>query len=198
MKKLSFAIGLCVALGISAVALAQLPTFKSSAATGSTSAAIIFPQGPSSQIRVVSTILSSDLSTSILSLYSGTTAHYVTVANTNLGTSTSLIVESTNGMSTGSLLYLQGVNSNVVVTISSFSSPTNIVTSANIGCAQAVGSEVEVLSSPILLGCGAVSNKVYASDGLFVGNYGRCVYATLNGTSACTNYITVHYDGQSQ
>jgi hypothetical protein len=156
-------------------------------------------------VRLVSLIAQSDLSSSVVKLYSGTTARFVGVADTNIS-DTIMLLDSTNGLASSALVYVQGATSNVVSTVSSFTT-TNIggvvygyvVLSAGIGIAQLINAEVEVLGPPVTLSLGAKTNNVWASDGLFVGNYGRAVYATVNGTANCQlNAATCHYDSQSQ
>jgi hypothetical protein len=80
------------------------------------------------------------------------------------------------------------------------SSVTNVygvvTLTGSLGIAQLVNAEVEVLGNSIPLALGAITNRIISSDGLYVGNYGRCVYAVATGTSACAlNALTVHYDG---
>ncbi len=178
-------------------ALAALPTYKTISASGTSAAAAIFQHDPNSQIRVVSAIVSSDLATSTLSFYTGTTAHYLTA--TNAAADTSIQVESTNGIANSALLYIATPSSNFVVTVSGFTSPTNVTVSA-LGAAAPIGSEVEVLSAATpVLQVGAITNKVFSSEALFVGNYGRAVYVKQTGTShASLDAVSAHYDSQSQ
>ena len=94
----------------------------------------------------------------------------------------------------------------MVGTVSSFTT-TNIsgttygylVMSAALGIPQVLNAEAEILASPVTFSLGAKTNQVWASDGLFVGNYGRAVYVTVNGTANCQiSAATVHYDSMSQ
>jgi hypothetical protein len=183
-----------------------MPTFASFASPVGTSAAnVIIPQKNTSQVRIVSLVAQSDLVSSAVNLYSGTTSRYVTVADANIS-HTIVLLDATNGLLASGLLYVQGATSNVVRTISSYTT-TNIsgatygyvVLSAGIGIPQLVNAEVEVLGNPITFSLGLKTNQVWASDGLFVGNYGRAVYATVNGTANCQlNALTAHYDATSQ
>ena len=192
-------IGLC-AIGVALVALGQtvLPTYKSFSVTGTTNAIVVVPQSPTAQVRIISAIESSDLASSTLSLYSGGTSHYVTTGATN--TNTIVVLESTNGISTSSLLYIQGSSSNGVFAISAVGS--NYVTlsqswlngGTTLGFVANSNAEVEVLSAGPVLSVGAANFKSYVSDGLYVGNYGRAAVAVLTGTAAATNNIGVHYD----
>lgn len=175
---------------------AQLPTYKSSHATGTTAATNIFVPSPQSQIRLVSDIATSDLATSGITYYTGTTAHYVT-AGTNAN-STTIFLESTNGFGTGSLVYIQGATSNVVMTLSSLATNGVAIMTAAIPFATTNNQEVEILSAGPTYGVGAATNKVYSSEALYVGNYGRAVVAVTTGTSACTNDISAHYDSLGQ
>jgi len=179
---------------IAAAAIAALPTFLSKAATGSTVARAIFPQDPTSQIRVVSAISSSDLSSSTLKFYSGGTATY-TVA-TNATSSTNLYVASTNGFALNNVVYVQGTGSNVVATVTSLVSSTNVGLSAAIGANVGLNCEVEILGSALpTLAVGATTNKTFASDGLVVGNYGRALVVEQTGTGySSLDSVTVHYD----
>lgn len=189
---ISIGLGLCLAFS----ACAQtIPSFKSLTATGTTNASLLFPQAPTSQPRLVTAIESSDLATSQLLIFQGTTAHATTAAATP--SSTNLVLESTNGLTTSSILYIQAVGTNLVLTNNSLSAtgpgfatalPTNVL----------AGSEVEILTLAQTLGVGANVYKVYGSDGLFVGNYGRALWLVLNGTTYATNYATIHYDATSQ
>lgn len=194
---------------VSLSAMAQfstLPSYKTiSSAVGTSAANVILPQQPTSQIRLVSVVAQSDLSTSAINLYSGTTARSIGVANTNIS-STLVLLDATNGLSPSCLLYVQGATSNVVGTVSSFTT-TNIsgvtygyvLMSAGLGIPQVVGAESEVLGTPITFSLGLKTNQVWASDGLFVGNYGRAAYVTVNGTANCQlNAVTAHYDSSSQ
>jgi hypothetical protein len=194
-------------VGLSAMAqFSTLPSYQTvSSSMGTSLANVILPQKPTSQIRLVSLIAQSDLTTSAVNLYSGATARSIGVGNTNIS-STLVLLDSTNGLVPSALLYLQGATSNVVGTVSSFTT-TNIsgvtygyvLSSAAAGIPQVVGAEAEVLGTPITFSLGLKTNQVWASDGLFVGNYGRAVYATVNGTSNCQlNAVTVHYDSSSQ
>ena len=192
MKKLlSIGLGLSLAFG----AAAQIPTFKSFTATGSTNASILIPYSPNSQIRLVSAIESSDLASSQLLLFTGGTSYYVTATNGGIGTN--LVLNATNGLTTSSILAIHTPATNFVFTNNSLSSngpgfanafPTNVP----------ANSEVEILTLGPTLGVGANVYKVYASDGLYVGPYGRDMWAVLNGTSYATNVLTVHYDASGQ
>ena len=190
--------------------VAQMPTFATFSGSGTTAATVIIPQRPTSQVRVVSVIASSDLASSTIDLYSGTTARYVVA--TNLSTSaTTMVLDSTNGLASNAVIYVQSAISNTVATITAVTATniwagtgtiTNvgaIVTlSGALGVLQAVNAEVEVLGNHVALGLGASSYKQYGSDGLYVGNYGRAVYITTTATNACAfNAVTVHFDSQS-
>lgn len=190
-----------------------VPTYLTlQSAVGSSAANVILPQKPTSQARVVSVVAQSDLASSVVKFYSGTTARSVAVLDTNIS-DTIMILDATNGLAASSLLYVQGATSNVVATLSSFTT-TNIwsgvgtitntfgyvVLTAGLGIAQAVNAEVEVLTTtPVTFSLGAKTNQVWASDGLYVGNYGRAAYVTVSGTANCQlNAVTVHYDALSQ
>jgi hypothetical protein len=196
---------------IAGTAFGQLPTFATFSGTGTSAANVIIPQKPTSQVRVVSLIAQSDLASSAINIYSGTTARSIAQATTNIA-STILILDATNGLASSALLYVQGATSNVVATLSSWTQ-TNIwsgvgtitntlgyvVLTGALGIPQTVNMEVEVLGNQVTLGQGATTNRVYASDGLYVANYGRAAYVTVNGTSNCgLQSVTVHYDAQSQ
>src|SRR5579885_2449467 len=118
-SKFRSVVGICitVALGVSAQTLPTFQTFSS--ATGSTSANVIIPQKPTSQVRVVSVVAQSDLASSAVNFYSGSTARYIGQANTNQA-STVVLLDSTNGLAANALLYVQGQTSNVVGTVSSW------------------------------------------------------------------------------
>jgi hypothetical protein len=216
MNKILIIAGLAGTLALAVMGQQSvLPTYQTFTASGSTAAAVIIPQKPTSQPRVVSVVASSDSGTSTLNFYGGTTAFYVTIPQTNI-TPTAIYLNTTNGLgNNGGLLYVQGATSNVVVTISSYgltnsvgtngvgSSVTNswgvVTATGGVGIPQLQNAEVELLSSStVTLGLGVNSYRVYASDGIYVGNYGRAVYLTTTGGTNCAlNAVTVHYDAAS-
>jgi hypothetical protein len=209
MKSLSLLLTLSLA-ALTASAQSYIPTYKSFAATNTTTTAVIVPHQATSQARVVSVIASSDLASSSVTFYSGSTARYVAYANTNTA-SPYLYLDSTNGLTaTNVLLYVAGASSNIVGTIAAIAT-TNVVVSgitntygqvtltANVGFATPLNTEVELLATGATLGLGATTNKFYGSEALYVGNYGRALYITTTGTAACRlDSVTVHYDGASQ
>ena len=211
MHKILKSLSLAAVLSLASLSVqAQMPTFYSSSASGTTAASVLFPFKPTTQVRVVSTIATSDLSTSKITMYSGSTARYIAFANTNTA-ATQLILDSTNGLSgTNSLLYLALANTNIVALMTNVTTTNIVVGSATntyglvtmnaaVGFAQPLNGEVELLGNSIVLGLGANTNKVYASDGLYVGFFGRAVYITTTGTSNCSlDSVTVHYDSSSQ
>jgi hypothetical protein len=192
-KKILLAIA---GIGLAFGACAQtLPTFVSKTVAGTTAANIIIPQTATGQIRVVSAQPLSDLSSSLLSFYTGGTAHYTTATNSTSGTN--IVLESTAGLTSTSLLYIQTPTSNFVMT-ANFTNATVVGFATTLPANVTIGDEVEVLTAGPVAPVGANTFRLYSSDGLFVGNYGRCVYATLNGTSLCTNSLSWHVDGTSQ
>ena len=192
-------------------AMAQtLPTFKTMSAAGATNAWVVFPQGPNSQVRVVSALSTSDLSTGTLTFYSGTTARYVTIPETN---ATILYLDNTNGLVAGGYIYVQGTTSNWVALVTSYTTTnawagtgttiTNVygvvTPSMQVPVTQALNAEVEVLGNSVTINTGAKTNQMFASDAVYVGNYGRAVYAVQTGTAnAALPAISAHYDGYSQ
>lgn len=182
-------------------ALAALPTYKSTSASGSTAATAYFPADPNSQVRVVGYNATSDKAGSVMSFTTGTTAFYVTA--TNLATSSvTNYINSTNGLANSATLVVQHAGACYANTISSYGTNTSgafvVLASGGWGVATSVNDDVYLMSSATTIPVGATTS-VQNGEAVYVGNYGRPVKVTLDGTSACAiNAISAHYDSQSQ
>ncbi len=209
--KNGFVFGLVLAAGMAASGLKRrrftdIQTFNE-VYEGSTAVNVIVPQKPQSQVRIVCDrgaerqggFVGEDVQRGDGALYRG-------------GKRDHLFDACIAGLDErpgrpNSLLYIQGATSNVVGTVSSSFTTTNIsgvtygylLMSAAVGIPQLVNAEAEILGTPVTFSMGLKTNNVWASDALFVGNYGRAVYVALDGTSdSLLNAVTVHYDAQSQ
>ena len=193
-----FKLGLAVGLAISATAAAAqqnaattIPTYTTLNASGSTTATVYFAESPYQQVRVVSAMETSDLSTSVVSFLTGVTP--MTVAYTNAA-GTWVGVAATNGFTVGTWCLIEtkaGVITNGM--IASFGAATNIVFAQNV-CATTPGDQIYSLSAPVKLAVGAAA-KAYTGDMIYVGNRGRPVMVFINGTSACSlDAITARYE----
>ncbi|MCX6915756.1 MAG: hypothetical protein NT167_22375 [Verrucomicrobia bacterium] len=184
--------GMLALLCIPALGQPNVPTYTTLNASGTTTATVYFATSPFMQVRVVTAIASSDLATANLTLRTGVTP--LTIIKTNTA-GTTIDVAATNGFATGDWVLVEtaaGVLTNG--TIASFTGATNIVFGGNV-CATVPGDQIYRLSSPVTLSVGAVTNKTYTGDMIYVGNRGRPVVVKINGTSGCTlDAITARYE----
>lgn len=197
----------CVLAAVGAVA--ALPTFRTFSAGGNTSygATVLMPADANSQIRVVSINYSSDTVGAALAFSSGVGAYYLAATNAATSTVTNQI-NSTNGLSIGSILVLQhgGVlYTNQVVT---WNSSTNLLTGNGTNVVLATGGwgvlptlfdDIYQMSAPVTLIVGSGTNAING-DAVFVGNYGRPVIIAFPVATATNrlSLVSVHYDSASQ
>jgi len=165
-------------------------------ATGSTLSTAYFPVQPLQQIRVVGAICTSDLAGSVLSLSTGVGAY--TVLSNATSSATTIYIASTNGLSSGDALVLQtwgGTNGYDTVASNPAASNAVVITAGGFGAAVSAGDQLYKMSAATTIPVGSNGTVNYQGEALFVGNKGRPVRATLNGTSANTiNSITAHYE----
>jgi len=169
---------------IGLAAFADSPTYETRGpVTGTSSAEVIFPDDPQTQLRLVTLIGSSDLAASVFSLRAGDYAINITTANTNLA-ATNIIVAQTNAIAISNDLIIVGNGfSNKTLTVWGSLGSTNIITTAAIGITQRVGDSVFHLSAATSLGIGASSNKTFTGDAIYVAPKGRPLRVLVNGTS---------------
>jgi len=193
--KNKFLFSITAAVLVCASLHAAIPSYVTKSQTNTTQATVIFPYDPNSQIRLLSVFASSDLTSSKLTCYVGGTSHYCNIAETNTAL-TNIFVESTNGFVAGQLLYIHGLTNDMIATNSSMPSATNIVLTTSIGIAKYQGMEIECMTTNVpTLAIGGFTNKVIASDAIWVGNYGRAMVLSVNGTAACSiDSASVKYD----
>ncbi len=175
-------------------ALAGSPTYVTKSASGTSSAEVLFPAISGTQIRVVGVIGSSDLTTSTFSFCAGDTAQVITFATNSL-TSTNIIVSATNGFAANDLIVIANSATNRTLTIGGFINSTNIYTTGTIGIAQTVGMEIYHLCAPSTLLLGAITNKAYMGEAVYVAPAGRPLRLVVSGTAwATVDVCNVHYD----
>jgi hypothetical protein len=172
-----------------------VPVYVTKTATGSTLSTAYFPAEPLQQIRVVGAICTSDLAGSVLNLSAGVGAY--TVLSNATSSATTIYIASTNGLSSGDALVLQtsgGTNAYDTVASNPTISNAVVITASGFGVAVTAGDQIYKMSTASTIPVG--SNTVnYQGEALYVGNKGRPVRATLNGTSANTiNSITACYE----
>jgi len=131
----------------------------------------------------------------VLSLSSGVGAY--TVVSNAVSSATTIYIASTNGLKSGDMLVLQtaaGVNAYDTVASDPAASNAVVITASGFGVAVTAGDQLYKMSTASSLPVG--SNTVnYQGQAIFVGNKGRPVRATLNGTSTNTiNSITAAYE----
>jgi hypothetical protein len=211
---LAFAVTALAITALTQLAGAAIPTYHQASAFGNAAgpATLILPADPNSQIRVVTVLYTSDTNLAQLLFSSGSTAYSLTVSNAATSSITNLI-DSTNGLNTGSILVLQhgsGDYTNDVVSWGTYISGTNtfgqvtnqafvVTASGGFGVYGYVGDEIYLMTSPVPWYVGAGTN-VLSGDDVFSGNYGRPVQVSFN-TALVTdrlNNITAHYDSASQ
>ena len=193
----SMIISAALGIGVLTAALGQqtLPTYTTATATGGTSSTAYFPAQPFQQIRVVGAVATSDLAGSILSLTTGVGAY--TVASNAVSSATTIYITATNGLASGDVLVLQTWGAtNAYDTVASNPTVSNavVITASGFGVAVKAGDQLYKMGTASTIPVG--SNTVnYQGDALFVGNKGRPVRVTLNGTTTNTiNLLTARYE----
>lgn len=200
-------------LAMATVVNASLPTYHTFSAYGNSTApaSVIMPADPNSQIRVVSIFYTSDTAGAQFVFSSGTTAY--SEIWTNLATSTTTnLINSTNGLATGSTLVLQHGGADYTNSISSWGNvDTNlysygltnvafvVLNTGGFGVVPSVGDPVYLMGPATYWQAGATTNSLDGDD-IYSGNYGRPVMVTL-GPATATNRlssISAHYDSAAQ
>jgi len=173
-----------------------VPFYQTATATGSTLSIVYFPAQPLQQIRVVGAICTSDLGGSVLSLSSGIGAY--TILSNATSSATTIYVASTNGLTSGDALVLQTWGAtNAYDTVASNPTASNavVITTGGFGAAVRAGDQLYKMTAASTIPVGSNGTVNYQGEALFVGNKGRPVRATLNGTSLNTiNAITARYE----
>jgi hypothetical protein len=188
-----------LALGPLSMARCQnqtMPFWQTATATGSTLSTVYSPAQPLQQIRVVGAICTSDLAGSVLSLSTGVGAY--TVLSNATSSATTIYIASTNGLTAGDALVLQtwgATNGYNTVASSPTVSNALVITAGGFGAAVQAGDQLYKMSAATTIPIGSNGTVNYQGEALFVGNKGRPVRATLNGTSSNTiNAITARYE----
>jgi hypothetical protein len=180
--------------GLASIAAAQtLPVFVTLNNAGTSASAVFFQSDPQKQIRIVGAIGSSDKAASLLSFRGGVAAYTIGYSNAS---GTTVTLTSTNGLVLGSYVMVQRQNGLVTnSTISAIPNNTNVTLSTTTGFFTLPGDELYVMSSPVTLGIGANTNKVYQGDAIYVGTRGRPVWCILDGTSySSLDSISARYE----
>ena len=207
MKKLLTILAVGLVAGVTA--FAALPTFRSFSGYGNAAApATVFcPEDPNSQVRVIYVSYGSDTNIAQINFSSGGTAYYVTTTN-QAATSTTNLLNSTNGLAPSGVLVLQHGGTCYSATIASWFSNTNaapyggtgVVLGANgWNVATSPGDEVELMQTALPIPVYATTN-VLSGDAVFTGNYGRIVEVQFSSCLTTDRLYSVqtHYDSQSQ
>ena len=172
-----------------------VPQYLTTTATGTTLSTAYFAAQPLQQVRIVGAICTSDLAGSVLSLSSGVGAY--TVASNATSSATTIYITSTNGLVSGDVLVLQtwgGTNAYDTVASNPTASNAVVITASGFGVAVTADDQIYKMSAASTIPIGSGTGN-YQGEALFVGNKGRPVRATLNGTSANTiNTLTARYE----
>ena len=201
--------------GIAAVALlaiAASPAYVTKSANGNAAspASLILPADPYTQIRVVNVNYSTDTNNSVLSFASGTTAYSIQATNQATSSTTNLI-NSTNGLSVGATLVLQHSGVCYSATEASWNSGTNVsiygltnvvLNSGGWGVATTVGDSVYLMGTATTFAAAAASSGTTTSaaangEAIYVAAYqGRPVSVTLTPALVTNklNNVVAHYD----
>ena len=193
MRKLIVMLGIAGTLALPVKVTGQtIPTYVTLNASGTTTSVVYFAESPFQQVRVVTAIASSDLSSANILFRSGGTP--MTVAYTNAA-GNQVGVAATNGFAVGDWVWVATKAGSVTnAQIASFGAATNIVFTSNV-MATTPGDQIYDLSTPVKLSVGATTNKTYTGDMIYVGGRGRPVVVYVNGTSSCSlDAITARYE----
>ena len=115
MKRIITAFALAVAFAVPVMGQAEVPTYVTKTASGTTTAAVYFATSPYQQARIVGAIASSDLSGANMTFRTGSTP--LSIIKTNAA-GTTIDVGATNGFAAGDWVVVEtaaGVMTNGVI-----------------------------------------------------------------------------------
>ena len=192
---------------------AAIPSYKtlSDGGNAASPASVYFPANPTAQARIVSLFYTSDTNNGTLGFSSGVTA-YTQMATNAASSSVTNLVNTTNGLTVGSLLILENGGipySNTLSSYGTYVTGTNtfgqttsqafiVLGSGGWGVALTNALEnIYQMGAISTIQVGSQSNAING-DAIFVGNFGRPVLVTL-GPTLVTNRlssVSAHYDSQ--
>lgn len=178
--KLGIVLGLALLAGFTA--MADSPTYLSAGPTANTTnATLILPAVANNQFRIVWLQGSSDKAASKFSLQTGAGAYAV---GTNSPAGTTINVTTTNGLAANDPVVIQSADGRWITncTISSFAW-TNLTLSITPAFGFTNGDSVYKMSATNTINIGAVTNKVYTGEAIYVGRPGRPVLIGVDGTA---------------
>ena len=174
------------------IALGASPSYVTKSASGNNTAgaAVIFPSEPAKQIRIVKMNWNSDNATAALSYTTASHAYSVSATNSS-STDITNRVNSTNGLTSSSVLVLEHSGVGYAATLSSWSSNATLGTyvvlaSGRWGTTTSVGDNVYQMGSATADPVGATTN--FQTGTLYVGEVGRPVRIQLTPATT-TNKI---------
>lgn len=194
---------LVVGLALAAVTLtsrparAQTPQYTSygPAAQGTSSSVLqIPPLGPAVTPRIVFLSVDSDKAASVFSFKKGVGAYTV---GTNTAAGTALNLQTGVGLANSDTLFIVSPDNQFYTncTVSSINNVTNITISLTPAFGFTNGWSVYKMSAATTFLAGAKSNNVVTGDAVFVGNQGRPLMVTIDGTSwSVVNSASVRWD----
>jgi hypothetical protein len=148
---------------------------------GTSSSLTYVPALDSLTPRIVGVNVDSDKAASVFSFKKGVGAYTV---GTNTAAGTALNLQSGVGLANSDTLVIQTATGNITnCTVSSIANVTNITISITPAFGFTNGDMVYKMSSATTFGAGAKSNNYVAGEAVFVGNRGRPVMLTIDGTS---------------
>ena len=203
---------LTVGVACAVAAFAGSPTYKTTSANGNAAspAAVILLSDPTTQIRVVSAVYTTDTNNSALSCSSGTTA--LNITQTNLATSSiTNAINTTNGLTAGAILVLEHAGVGYAATLASVTCNTNaapfggtnvVLASGGWGVLTTPGDNVYVMSSATSIPApaatsGANTTAAMNGEAIYVAALpGRPVRMVLTPAYVTNqlNNIVAHYD----
>jgi hypothetical protein len=169
------------------------------AASGSTTASVVFPAYPQRCIRVQYADVTSDKAGSVLKAYSGGSVFLIT-SNITSGTNFTLATTTGTGIGSNSIIVVQKATNNYAAYVATVwgTNATQVFTTAAISDSFSTNDEIFLMSAPIGAQIGAATVRLN-NQSLYSADAGKPIALTLDGTSACGISNAVgHYDYPGQ
>jgi hypothetical protein len=202
MEHFKSILGTALALCLTVAAHAASPTFLSKSGTNTGLTTVVFPADPLTQIRLVNVICTSDTNLANVTVYGGTSAHSTTnglsTTNVNAGAgSSNLFLTSVSPLTNSDWVVVETQVTNFLTKIASVSGTSNMITLTNsIGFTNTTPVNVYRMAD-FTRGwvVGAVSNKIFSSDALYVApSSGRPVAIILGPSGSNSVDASIRYE----
>lgn len=183
----------CAAAAALLLAAESPEGYVSKSGSGTTAVHVLFAANPSRSPRLLHYDVTSDLSTSVLTIRAGTTTFNLATAATN---ATNFVLSATSGLASNDIVVLQRVSDTAVFRGVVYSVPdsTNLNLTAEITGTFVPGDTFHLLGTAWTSTIGAATARISA-EAIANAPRGRPLSVSIDGTSACSvNAAAVKYD----